>query len=79
MTFKKYKALSDETLNALVDNEFPAAERAELLEHLQFDEVSKQRVCEISHLKDRVKTAYRDIPLPSSHVKIDTAKHTYIE
>ena len=76
MTFKKYNSLSDETLNALVDNEFPAAERSELLAHLQTDEVSKQRACEISHLKDRVKTAYSDIPQPTSQVKTGTAKHS---
>ena len=48
----------------MVDNEFPASERAEILAHLQYDEEGKQRVCEISHLKDRVKTAYSDIPQP---------------
>ncbi len=74
MTFKQYNSLSDETLNALVDNEFPAAERAELLAHLQSDEESKQRACEISHLKDRVKTAYSDIPHPPSRMKTDITK-----
>ncbi|WP_299876109.1 hypothetical protein [uncultured Cocleimonas sp.] len=78
MTFKKYKSLSDETLNALVDNEFPAAERSELLAHLQTDKVSKERACEISYLKDRVKTAYSDIPQPTSQVKVKIAKrHLY--
>ncbi len=57
-------SLSDETLNSLVDNEFPTAERAELLAYLQIDDASKQRACDISNLKDRVKTAYRDIPQP---------------
>ena len=66
MKFKQYNSLSDEILNALVDNEFPTSERAEILAHLQTDQVSKQRVCEISHLKDRVKTAYSDIPQPAS-------------
>ena len=56
--------LSDETLNSLVDNEFPVAERAEILAYLQKDEASKRRACEINNLKDRVKTAYCDIPQP---------------
>jgi len=77
MTFKKYKSLSDETLNALVDNEFPAAERSELLAHLQTDKVSKERACEISYLKDRVKTAYSDIPQPTSNLKTDNAKQRF--
>ena len=74
MTFKKYNSLSDETLNALVDNEFPAAERSEILAHLQTDQVSKQRACDFNYLKDRVKAAYRDIPQPISNVKTGSAK-----
>jgi len=65
MKNKKSGSLSDETLNSLADNEFPALERAELLAYLQTDELSKERVCEISHIKDRIKTAYSDIPQPS--------------
>ncbi len=64
MKNRNFGSLSDETLNSLVDNEFPTAERAELLAYLQIDEASKQRVCEIRNLKDRVKTAYNDIPQP---------------
>lgn len=56
--------LSDETLNSLIDNEFPVYERAKLLAYLQTDEVSKDKACQISYLKDMVKTAYSDIPEP---------------
>ncbi len=76
MKSTKYDSLSDETLNALVDNEFPATERAEILAHLQTDEESKQRVCDISHLKDRVKTAYSDIPQPAIGVESNTTKQS---
>jgi hypothetical protein len=71
MKNKKYGPLSDETLNSLVDNEFPVAERAELLAHLQSDEASQKRACEINNLKDRVRTAYGDIPqvIPQRTVK----------
>ena len=59
--------LSDETLNSLVDNEFPVYERAKLLAYLQTDEVSKDKACQVSYLKDMVKTAYSDIPEPVVH------------
>ncbi len=42
MNLKQNSSLSDETLNALVDNEFPASERAKILADLQTDKVSKQ-------------------------------------
>ena len=74
MNLKQNSSLSDETLNALVDNEFPASERAKILADLQTDKVSKQRVCDLNHIKDRVKTAYSDIPYPASRVKTDTNK-----
>ncbi len=61
--------LSNETLNSLVDKEFPAVERAELLAVLQNDEESKREFCEINHIKDRVKTAYAEIPEPSFQSK----------
>ena len=76
MKIKHYDSLSDETLNALVDNEFPASERADLLAYLQTDEASRQRVCEINHLKDRVKTAYSDIPQPVQGVETKAAKRS---
>jgi len=62
-------SLSIETLNSLVDKEFPVAERAELLAILQTDENAKHQFCEINHIKDRVKTAYSEIPqpLPEQH------------
>ena len=66
MKKNKLGSLSDEIINSLVDNEIPTAERAELLAHLQIDKQSKDKVCEINYLKDRVKTAYSDIP-PSMH------------
>ena len=61
---KNNSPLSDETLNSLIDNEFPVYERAKLLAYLQTDEVSKDKACQVSHLKDMVKTAYSDIPEP---------------
>lgn len=60
--------LSDETLNSLVDREFPVVERAELLAQLQTNEEAKKSFCEINHIKDRVKTAYAEIPQPDHRV-----------
>ena len=77
MKLKNYNSLSDETLNALADNEFPASERADLLAHLEDNEESRRRLCEISHLKDRVKTAYSDIPQAASSIKPNTSKQSF--
>ncbi|CAA6823204.1 MAG: Unknown protein [uncultured Thiotrichaceae bacterium] len=53
---------SDEWLNAFVDNEFPAKERAKILKQIHMDAEKKSTACALSHLKDQVKTAYQDIP-----------------
>ena len=69
MNNKQFDSLSNETLNSLVDNELDITERAELLAHLQTDQESKQRACDINYLKDRVKTAYSDVPLAVQNKK----------
>jgi len=53
---------SDELLNAFVDNEFSAKERAKILKQIHLDEKKKSTACALSHLKDQVKTAYQEIP-----------------
>lgn len=58
---KKYPR-SDELLNAFVDNEFPAKERARILKQIHMDKEKKATACALTHLKDQVKTSYQDIP-----------------
>ncbi len=56
--------LSSETLNALVDNEYPAAEKAELMQMLLDDEAASAELCRLQRVKEMVKTAYEQPPVP---------------
>ena len=56
--------LSDEGLQALVDNEFSPEEGAELLARVRADGDLRQRACELRMLKDTVRLAYREVPPP---------------
>jgi uncharacterized protein len=51
--------ISDELLNAFVDNELESGERSELLDLLVRDEVLKERVCDLRALKEMVHHAYQ--------------------
>lgn len=53
---------SEEQLNAFVDDEFSPTERANIFKELHMDEAKKAEACALHHLKDRVKTAYQDVP-----------------
>jgi len=54
--------LSDEILNAFVDNELSPAERARLLERVSAEAALHKQTCELHMLKDMVRTAYREPP-----------------
>ena len=64
------KELSNEAINSLVDNEFSATERAQILSDLSTNEEDKKRLCHVNNLKDLVNTAYQDIP--ASHYQKQT-------
>lgn len=53
---------SNEWMNAFVDGEISANERAAMLKQIHSDAEKKATACELTHLKDQVKTAYQDIP-----------------
>lgn len=55
-------ALSDEYLNAFLDGELAADEGERALQRLEDDAEFKHRVCEARSLKERVKSAYADLP-----------------
>lgn len=57
---------SDELVNAFVDDELAAAERAELLEQIQGDAALRQQACELRMLKDMVRAGYREPPAGKS-------------
>jgi intracellular sulfur oxidation DsrE/DsrF family protein len=56
---KHEQPLSEEYLNAFVDNELAAAERTQLVEQINNDSHLKQQVCELNMLKEMVRTGYR--------------------
>ncbi len=57
-------AVSDEYVNAFLDGELAADERERALQRLSTDAEFKAKVCEVRGLKERVKSAYSDLPLP---------------
>lgn len=57
---------SDEQLEAFIDDEINLSERAAFMEALEQDGELANRVCELLHVKDTVKLAYRESP-QSSH------------
>lgn len=60
---------SEEMLNALLDNELSAEERASLLEKMQSDKQLSAEFCELRMVKDAVQLAHMDLPLPERYVK----------
>ncbi|MGD8567983.1 MAG: hypothetical protein PVJ39_07835 [Gammaproteobacteria bacterium] len=65
------RSVSDEQLNALLDNELDDAERARLMEIIRRDKELKSRYCDMRQMKDRVILAYNSPPTP--HTLIATA------
>lgn len=59
---------SDEQLEAFIDDEISTGDRARLLEALEHDNELAYRVCEMMHVKDAVKLAYRESQ-PATHVE----------
>lgn len=68
------KSVSDEQLNALLDNELDDAERARLMEIIRHDKDLKSRFCDMRQIKDRVILAYNDPPLPERVAAVSTAR-----
>ena len=55
-----------ESLDAFVDGEYTADERARVLARLESDPEFKMRVCELRTLKEMVKGAYAETPMPAA-------------
>jgi len=58
--------ISDETINAFVDNQMTLDDKEELYARINQDKELNRQVCEIRKVRDLVQTAYRDIPVPPS-------------
>lgn len=62
---KQDQAISDEFLNAFVDDQLDPAEKSQAFDMIEQDEVLKARVCELRGLKARVQHAYLNPPQPA--------------
>ena len=58
------ETISDEILNAFIDNELEDNERAEVLQKLERDQELAARYSELCQIKERMLLAYSDIPQP---------------
>ncbi len=56
------KTISDEYLNAFVDNQLDASERIQVFESIRQNETLKDRVCDIAGLKEMMQYAYKSPP-----------------
>lgn len=56
--------ISDEILNAFVDNQMTLDDKEELYSRISEDSALNRQVCEIRKVRDLVQTAYRDVPMP---------------
>jgi intracellular sulfur oxidation DsrE/DsrF family protein len=68
------KNVSDELLNAFLDNELADTDRSKLFQAFEQDETLKTRACELHNLKELLQHAYPATPAPASR----PVKHQHI-
>lgn len=68
-----HRDVSDEMLNAYIDNELDTTDRARLLEQLTSDAALGSRACELWRLKQMLRGAY---PLPPEKSALARRRHT---
>lgn len=56
------QGVSDEFLNAFVDDQLDGAEKSQAFDAIEHDDVLKERVCELRGLKERMRHAYEHPP-----------------
>ncbi len=62
----KHRHLDEHDLHALLDGEIGKNEKIALIDQLQRDNFRRNELCELRNLKEMVKTAYDDLPIPAS-------------
>ncbi|MFH1495096.1 MAG: hypothetical protein ABIG70_09910 [Pseudomonadota bacterium] len=62
---KQDQSISDEFLNAFVDDQLEPAEKSRAFDLVEHDEALKERVCELRGLKEKVQHAYLHPPQPA--------------
>lgn len=58
---------SDEHLNAFIDDQLDATEKAEILDAVRHDTELSQRVCKLQKLQNLVQLSYQSIDVPEHH------------
>lgn len=66
--------LSDEFINAFVDDQLLPEDRARIYAEAAFDEAFNQRVCELRKIRDLIRLAYRELPKSGQNQAILSAK-----
>ncbi|MCK5722866.1 MAG: hypothetical protein KAI84_10040, partial [Gammaproteobacteria bacterium] len=67
MNIHNKKPYSDEHLNAYIDDELDAAEKAEILNAIRHDAELSQRVCKLQKLHNLVQLSYQSVEVPERH------------
>lgn len=58
---------SDEHLNAFIDDQLDATEKAEIIDAVRHDAELSQRVCKLQKLKNLLQLSYESIDIPDRH------------
>jgi len=74
----KQPPISEEFINAFVDNELSPEEKAQAYAQLGNDSVLNRQVCELRRVRDLVGMAYKDVPTPpKSMINMTRTTRTY--
>lgn len=65
---------SDEHLNAFIDDQLDATEKAEILDAVRHDAELSQRVCKLQKLKNLLQLSYQSIEIPDRHKETNKFK-----
>lgn len=68
--------LSDEFINAFVDDQLLSEDKARVYAQAVSDEAFNQRVCELRKIRDLIRLAYRELPKSGQNRAIPSAKAT---
>ena len=66
--------VSDEFINAFVDDQVTPEEKARVYAHLASSEAFNRRVCELRKIRDLIRLAYRELPKSGQNRAIASVK-----
>ena len=71
------KIISDELINAFVDNQLSLEDKEQLYSQISSDQELNRQVCEIRKIRDMLQLAYRDVPQPPVTGKTESARRNW--